>query len=236
MPPKSKLGTFGNPKAIVDVKTWSKVARKGYSNIVMDYEKGIPVVKNSENLSETVKEIQIPRLVDSYRALDLYRNKASKEEHDKYATSLQAFNKQRDDKAELNLLRIEALQQSYVELAQAIGNYRISPSFEAAKRVAIAQKTLHDKEAEAAPKGPKGEKCEPEGSCERIVKNFEYPLPPSGNISTPPVNIYYKYDSMPDTREINLMAPPPPSTTGGTAGPTGTAGLVGAAELAVELL
>jgi hypothetical protein len=65
MPPKSKLGTFGNPKAIVDVKTWSKVARKGYSNIVMDYEKGIPVVKNSENLSETVKEIQIPRLVDS---------------------------------------------------------------------------------------------------------------------------------------------------------------------------
>ena len=48
MPPKSKLGTFGNPKAIVDIKTWAKVARKGYSNIVMDYEKGIPVVKNSE--------------------------------------------------------------------------------------------------------------------------------------------------------------------------------------------
>ena len=236
MPPKSKLGTFGNPKAIVDVKTWSKVARKGYSNIVMDYEKGIPVVKNSENLSETVKEIQIPRLVDSYRALDLYRNKASKEEHDKYATSLQAFNKQRDDKAELNLLRIEALQQSYVELAQAIGNYRISPSFEAAKRVAIAQKTLHDKEAEAAPKGPKGEKCEPEGSCERIVKNFEYPLPPSGNISTPPVNIYYKYDSMPDTREINLMAPPLPTGATGSAGAAGVARLAGAAELAVELL
>jgi hypothetical protein len=236
MPPKSKLGTFGNPKAIVDVKTWSKVARKGYSNIVMDYEKGIPVVKNSENLSETVKEIQIPRLVDSYRALDLYRNKASKEEHDKYATSLQAFNKQRDDKAELNLLRIEALQQSYVELAQAIGNYRISPSFEAAKRVAIAQKTLHDKEAEAAPKGPKGDKCEPEGSCERIVKNFEYPLPPSGNISTPPVNIYYKYDSMPDSREINLLAPPPPTGAAGQVGPAGVARLAGAAELAVELL
>lgn len=236
MPPKSKLGTFGNPKAIVDVKTWSKVARKGYSNIVMDYEKGIPVVKNSENLSETVKEIQIPRLVDSYRALDLYRNKASKEEHDKYATSLQAFNKQRDDKAELNLLRIEALQQSYVELAQAIGNYRISPSFEAAKRVAIAQKTLHDKEAEAAPKGPKGDKCEPEGSCERIVKNFEYPLPPSGNISPPPVNIYYKYDSMPDSREINLMAPPPPTGAAGQVGPAGVARLAGAAELAVELL
>jgi hypothetical protein len=236
MPPKSKLGTFGNPKAIVDVKTWSKVARKGYSNIVMDYEKGIPVVKNSENLSETVKEIQIPRLVDSYRALDLYRNKASKEEHDKYATSLQAFNKQRDDKAELNLLRIEALQQSYVELAQAIGNYRISPSFEAAKRVAIAQKTLHDKEAEAAPKGPKGDKCEPEGSCERIVKNFEYPLPPSGNISAPPVNIYYKYDFMPDTREINLAAAPLPMGATGTTGQVGPAGLVGAAELAVELL
>lgn len=215
MPPKSKLGTFGNPKAIVDVKTWAKVARKGYSNIIMDYEKGIPVVKNPENLSETVKEIQIPRLVDSHRALDLYRNKASKEEHDKYATSLQAFNKQRDDKAELTLLRVEALQQSYVELAQAIGNYRISPSIEAAKRVAIAQKVLHEKEAEAAPKGPKADKCEVEGPCERIVKNFEYPLPPSGNISKPPVNIYYKYESMPDTREINVMAVP--SQAGGPA-------------------
>ena len=215
MPPKSKLGTFGNPKAIVDVKTWAKVARKGYSNIIMDYEKGIPVVKNPENLSETVKEIQIPRLVDSHRALDLYRNKASKEEHDKYATSLQAFNKQRDDKTELNLLRVEALQQSYVELAQAIGNYRISPSIEAAKRVAIAQKILHEKEAEAAPKGPKADKCELEGPCERIVKNFEYPLPPSGNISKPPVNIYYKYESMPDTREINVMAVP--SQAGGPA-------------------
>ncbi len=233
MPPKSKLGTFGNPKAIVDIKTWAKVARKGYSNIVMDYDKGIPVVKNSENLSETVKEIQIPRLVDSYRALDLYRNKVSKEEHDKYATSLQAFNKQREDKAELNLLRVEALQQSYVELAQAIGNYRISPSIEAAKRVAIAQKTLHEKESQAAPKAPKGDKGEPEGSCDRIVKNFEYSLPPSGNISTPPVNIYYKYESMSDTREINLMAPPLPT---GATGQTGTAELVGAAELAVELL
>ena len=211
MPPKTKLGTFGNPKAIVDVKTWAKVARKGYSNIVMDYEKGIPVVKNPENLSETIKEIPISRLVDSYRALDLYRNKASKEEHDKYATSLQAFNKQRADKDELNLVRVEALQQSYVELAQAIGNYRISPSIEAAKRVAIAQKVLHDKEAEAAPKGPKADKCELEGPCERIVKNFEYPLPPSGNITTPPVNIYYKYESMPDTREINLIALPSPA-------------------------
>ena len=215
MPPKTKLGTFGNPKAIVDVKTWAKVARKGYSNIIMDYEKGIPVVKNPENLSETIKEIPISRLVDSYRALDLYRNKASKEEHDKYATSLQAFNKQRDDKAELTLLRVEALQQSYVELAQAIGNYRISPSIEAAKRVAIAQKVLHEKEAEAAPKGPKADKCEVEGPCERIVKNFEYPLPPSGNISKPPVNIYYKYESMPDTREINVMAVP--SQAGGPA-------------------
>lgn len=205
------MGTFGNPKAIVDVKTWAKVARKGYSNIVMDYERGIPVVKNPENLSETIKEIPISRLVDSYRALDLYRNKASKEEHDKYATSLQAFNKQRADKDELNLVRVEALQQSYVELAQAIGNYRISPSIEAAKRVAIAQKVLHDKESEAAPKGPKADKCELEGPCERIVKNFEYPLPPSGNITTPPVNIYYKYESMPDTREINLMAVPSPA-------------------------
>lgn len=211
MPPKTKLGTFGNPKAIVDVKTWAKVARKGYSNIVMDYERGIPVVKNPENLSETIKEIPISRLVDSYRALDLYRNKASKEEHDKYATSLQAFNKQRADKDELNLVRVEALQQSYVELAQAIGNYRISPSIEAAKRVAIAQKVLHDKETEAAPKGPKADKCELEGPCERIVKNFEYPLPPSGNITTPPVNIYYKYESMPDTREINLIALPSPA-------------------------
>ena len=211
MPPKTKLGTFGNPKAIVDVKTWAKVARKGYSNIVMDYERGIPVVKNPENLSETIKEIPISRLVDSYRALDLYRNKASKEEHDKYATSLQAFNKQRADKDELNLVRVEALQQSYVELAQAIGNYRISPSIEAAKRVAIAQKVLHDKESEAAPKGPKADKCELEGPCERIVKNFEYPLPPSGNITTPPVNIYHKYESMPDTREINLIALPSPA-------------------------
>jgi len=49
----------------------------------------------------------------------------------------------------------------------------------------------------------------------------------------PPVNIYYKYESMSDTREINLALPPPPT---GTTGQIGAEGLVGAAELAVELL
>ena len=64
---------------------------------------------------------------------------------------------------------------------------------------------MYQKEAEAAPKGPKGDKCELGAGCERIVKAFEYPLPPSGNISPPPVNIYFKYNSMADKREINLM-------------------------------
>ena len=41
---------------------------------------------------------------------------------------------------------------------------------------------------------------------------------------------------MPDTREINLMAPPLPTGATGTTGQVGPAGLVGAAELAVELL
>ena len=147
--PKKKLGVFGNPKAIVDIKTWMKVAERGYSNVIMDYEKGIPIVKNPENLSETIKEIAIPRAVDLYRALDLYRNKTSKEEHEKYTLSLQEFNKQRTEQAELTLLRIEELQQAYAELAQAIGNYKISPSAEAAKQVALAQRIMYQKEAEA---------------------------------------------------------------------------------------
>lgn len=207
--PKKKLGVFGNPKAIVDIKTWTKVAERGYSNVIMDYEKGIPIVKNPENLSETIKEIAIPRAVDLYRALDLYRNKTSKEEHEKYTLSLQEFNKQRTEQAELTLLRIEELQQAYAELAQAIGNYKISPSAEAAKQVALAQRIMYQKEAEAAPKGPKGDKCELGVGCDRILKPFEYPLPPSGNVPTPPVNIYYKYNSMPDKREINLSIPAP---------------------------
>jgi hypothetical protein len=201
---KKKLGVFGNPKAIVDIKTWTKVAERGYTNLVMDYEKGIPIVKNPENLSETIKEIAIPRALDTYRALDLYRNKTSKEEHEKYTLSLQEFNKQRTEQAELTLLRTEELQQAYAELAQAIGNYKISPSVEAAKQVALAQRIMYQKEAEAAPKGPKGDKCELGADCDRIVKAFEYPLPPSGNISPPPVNIYFKYNSMADKREINL--------------------------------
>ena len=206
MPPaaKKKLGVFGNPKAIVDIKTWTKVAERGYTNIVMDYEKGIPIVKNPENPSETIKEILLPRAVDVYRALDLYRNQTSKEDHEKYTLSLQEFNKQRTEQAELTLLRTEELQQAYAELAQAIGNYKISPSVEAAKQVALAQRVMYQKEAEAAPKGPKADKCELSLGCERIVKAFEYPLPPSGNISPPPVNIYYKYESMSDKREINL--------------------------------
>ena len=211
MPPaaKKKLGVFGNPKAIVDIKTWTKVAERDYSNVIMDYEKGIPIVKNPENLSETIKEIAIPRAVDLYRALDLYRDKTSKEEHEKYTLSLQEFNKQRTEQAELTLLRIEELQQAYAELAQAIGNYKISPSAEAAKQVALAQRIMYQKEAEAAPKGPRGDKCELGVGCDRILKPFEYPLPPSGNFPTPPMTIYYKYNSMPDKREINLSIPAP---------------------------
>jgi hypothetical protein len=181
-----------------------KVAERGYSNVIMDYEKGIPIVKNPENLSETIKEIVLPRAVDLYRALDLYRDKTSKEEHEKYTLSLQEFNKQRTEQAELTLLRIEELQQAYAELAQAIGNYKISPSIEAAKQVALAQRIMYQKEAEAAPKGPKGDKCEVGVGCDRILKPFEYPLPPSGNFPTPPMTIYYKYNSMPDKREINV--------------------------------
>ena len=207
--PKKKLGVFGNPKAIVDIKTWTKVAERDYSNVIMDYEKGIPIVKNPENLSETIKEIAIPRAVDLYRALDLYRDKTSKEEHEKYTLSLQEFNKQRTEQAELTLLRIEELQQAYAELAQAIGNYKISPSAEAAKQVALAQRIMYQKEAEAAPKGPRGDKCELGVGCDRILKPFEYPLPPSGNFPTPPMTIYYKYNSMPDKREINLSIPAP---------------------------
>jgi hypothetical protein len=207
--PKKKLGVFGNPKAIVDIKTWTKVAERGYSNVIMDYEKGIPVVKNPENLSETIKEIAIPRAVDMYRALDLYRNIPSKEAHEKYTLSLQEFNKQRTEQAELTLVRTEELQQAYSELAQAIGNYKISPSAEAAKQVALAQRIMYQKEAEAAPKGPKGDKCELGVGCDRILKPFEYPLPPSGNVPTPPMTIYYKYNSMPDKREINLSIPAP---------------------------
>ena len=207
--PKKKLGVFGNPKAIVDIKTWTKVAERDYSNVIMDYEKGIPIVKNPENLSETIKEIAIPRAVDLYRALDLYRDKTSKEEHEKYTLSLQEFNKQRTEQAELTLVRTEELQQAQSELAQAIGNYKISPSAEAAKQVALAQRIMYQKEAEAAPKGPRGDKCELGVGCDRILKPFEYPLPPSGNFPTPPMTIYYKYNSMPDKREINLSIPAP---------------------------
>jgi hypothetical protein len=197
--------------AVIDTFTWAKVF-KTKSNFIMDYNTGNPVVLNPDNLKEVIRVIEVPRAIDSYRALDIYRNSAKKENREKYNSALQNFNKQRTEKSELIIARTEELQKAFVDLAQAIGNYDISPSAEAAKQVALAQRLLLAKEAEVAPKGPKGEACEVGESCERIVKAFEYPIPPSGDLPTPPVNTYIKYEMMGDKREVGLTAltaPPP---------------------------
>ena len=191
--------------AVIDTFTWAKVF-KAKSNFIMDYKTGNPTVLNPDNLKEVIRVIEVPRAIDSYRALDVYRNSTSKENREKYTSALQNFNKQKTEKSELLISRAEELQKAYIDLAQAIGNYRISPSAEAAKQVALAQRLLFAKEAEIAPKGPKAEACEIGESCERIVKEFEYPLAPSGDVAAPPVNIYMKYDSMADKREVAVAA------------------------------
>ena len=199
--------------AVIDTFTWAKVF-KTKSNFIMDYNTGNPIVLNPDNLKEVIRVIEVPRAIDSYRALDIYRNSATKENREKYNSALQNFNKQRTEKSELTIARAEELQKAFVDLAQAIGNYDISPSAEAAKQVALAQKLLLAKETEVAPKGPKGDGCEVGDPCERIVKAFEYPLPPSGDLPAPPVNIYVKYEMMGDKREMalaSLTAPPPPA-------------------------
>ena len=213
-PPKPKKIVYGVIKktdAIVDIFTWGKASKKGVNqNIAMDYKTGNPIVLNPDNLKEVIRVIEVPRAIDTYRALDVYRNSATKENREKYNSALQNFNKQRTEKSELTIARAEELQKAFVDLAQAIGNYDISPSAEAAKQVALAQKLLLAKESEVAPKGPKGEACELGESCERIVKAFEYPLPPSGDLPAPPVNIYVKYEMMGDKREValaSLLAP-----------------------------
>ena len=215
-PPKPKKIVYGVLKktdSVVDIFTWGKASKKGVNqNIAMDYNTGNPIVLNPDNLKEVIRVIEVPRAIDSYRALDIYRNSATKENREKYNSALQNFNKQRTEKSELTIARAEELQKAFVDLAQAIGNYDISPSAEAAKQVALAQKLLLAKETEVAPKGPKGDGCEVGDPCERIVKAFEYPLPPSGDLPAPPVNIYVKYEMMGDKREMalaSLTAPPP---------------------------
>ena len=213
-PPKPKKIVYGVLKktdSVVDIFTWGKASKKGVNqNITMDYKTGNPIVLNPDNLKEVIRVIEVPRAIDSYRALDVYRNSVTKENREKYNSALQNFNKQRTEKSELAMARAEELQKAFLDLAQAIGNYDISPSAEAAKQVAVAQKLLLAKETEVAPKGPKGEACELGESCERIVKAFEYPLPPSGDLPAPPVNIYVKYEMMGDKREValaSLLAP-----------------------------
>jgi hypothetical protein len=206
-PKKIVYGVTNKTDSVVDIFTWGKASKKGVNqNIAMDYKTGNPIVLNPDNLKEVIRVIEVPRAIDSYRALDVYRNSAKKENREKYASALQNFNKQRTEKSELDLSRAEELQRAYVDLAQAIGNYDISPSAEAAKQVALAQKLLLAKEAQVAPKGPKGEACEVGESCERIVKAFEYPIPPSGDLPPPPVSIYVKYEMMGDKREVGLGA------------------------------
>ena len=214
-PPKPKKIVYGVLKktdSVVDIFTWGKASKKGVNqNIAMDYKTGNPIVLNPDNLKEVIRVIEVPRAIDSYRALDVYRNSVTKENREKYNSALQNFNKQRTEKSELTIARAEELQKAFLDLAQAIGNYDISPSAEAAKQVAVAQKLLLAKETEVAPKGPKGEACELGESCERIVKVFEYPIPPSGDLPPPPVNIYVKYEMMGDKREVglaSLTAPP----------------------------
>jgi hypothetical protein len=214
-PPPKKIvyGLITKTDSVIDIFTWGKASKKGVKrNITMDYKTGNPIVLNPDNLKEVIRVIEVPRAIDSYRALDIYRNSATKENREKYNSALQNFNKQRTEKSELTIARTEELQKAFVDLAQAIGNYDISPSAEAAKQVALAQKLLLAKETEVAPKGPKGEACELGESCERIVKAFEYPIPPSGDLPPPPLNIYVKYEMMGDKREVGLAAltaPPP---------------------------
>ena len=209
-PPKEKkipAGVFRNVKAVVDITTWGKASKKGENrNIVMDYKTGNPIVLNPDNPQEVAKTIEVPRALDSYRALDMYRNSADKEVREKYNIALQNFNKQREDRQELKSQRILELQTAYLELAQAIGNYKVSPSAAAAIQVAIAQKAMLTKENLAAPKAPKGDLCDLNGPCERSVKTFEYPMYPSGDFPLPPINVYVKYESMGDIREIDYKA------------------------------
>lgn len=198
------MGLFRNPKVVIDIPTWGKAAKKGENrNIVMDYKTGNPIVLNPDNPKEVVKTIEVPRAVDSYRALDTFRNSTDKPTREKYNIAIQSFNKKRADREELITIRNEDLQKAYVELAQAIGNYRVSPSAEAAIQVALAQKAMLSRENQIAPKAPKGNLCDLDGPCERIVKNFDYPMVPSGNVPPPPINVYVKYESMGDTREID---------------------------------
>jgi len=210
VPPKVKAlpnNVFRNVKAIVDIPTWGKAQKRGENrNVVIDYKTGTPIVLNPDNPKEVVKTVEVPRAFDSYRALDLYRNSADKEVREKYNIALQSFNKQREDKEELKVLRIQELQIAYSELAQAIGNYKISPSPEAAFQVALAQKAMSMKENQAAPKAPKGDLCDLDGPCERTVKKYDFPMVPSGNFPPPPINVYVKYESMGDTREIDYKA------------------------------
>jgi hypothetical protein len=207
MPAKVKalpFGVFKNPKVVIDIPTWGKAAKKGENrNIVMDYKTGNPIVLNPENMKEVLKTIEVPRAVDSYRGLDTFRNSADKATREKYNIAIQNYNKQRADREELVAIRNEDLQKAYVDLAQAIGNYRVSPSAEAAIQVALAQKAMLSRENQNAPRAPKGNVCDLDGPCERIVKNFDYPMVPSGNVPPPPINVYVKYESMGDTREID---------------------------------
>jgi len=185
-PPKKAKGIFINPSKVTDLATWAIFHKSGYQNLRVDYLSGNPIVLNPENLSEAVKTIPLPKAYDSYRALDLFRST----DKDKFTTTLQQYNKQREDAQEMEQTKDEALQQLSLELAQAIAAYKQGPTLEGAKRVGQIQKKMYVKEKQAAPL--------------RIVKPFEYPIPPAGNISSPPAVTYIKYTSLSDIREIDF--------------------------------
>jgi hypothetical protein len=187
MPPAKKAkGTFINPSKVTDLATWSAFYKSKYQNLRIDYPSGNPIVLNPENLAEAVKTIPLPKAYDSFRALDLFRST----DKEKFTTTLQQYNKQREDAQEMEQTKNEALQQLSLELAQAVAAYKQGPTMEGAKRVSQIQKKMYVKEKEAAPL--------------RVVKPFEYPIPPAGNIASPPAVTYIKYTSLSDIREIDF--------------------------------
>jgi hypothetical protein len=194
MPPakaskKGAKGTFINPARVTDLATWAAFYKSKYQNLKIDYATGNPVVQNPENPAEIVKTIPLPRAIDSYRALNLYRSG----DKEKYTTSLQMYNTQREEVEQIQQAQIEALQVVAVELAQAIIVYKQGPTSEGAKRVAILQKKMMTMEKEGAPT--------------REVKTFEWSFPPAGNVPPAPAKMLVKYTSMPDKREVNFGSP-----------------------------
>ena len=107
MPPtkatkKGAKGTFINPARVTDLATWGAFYKSKYQNLKIDYATGNPVVQNPENPAEIVKTIPLARAIDSYRALNLFRTG----DKEKYTTSLQMYNTQREE--------VEQMQQAQI--------------------------------------------------------------------------------------------------------------------------